>query len=331
MILRAALLGCGWMGSEFEPDASLGIATHAAAYTACADTQLVAVCDADPAQAERAGERWQVSARYTEAARLLAEAQPEIVSICTPDDTHHTLIRAALETPSVRGIFAEKPLALQSAQARELAELARARGVVLAVNYTRRYATAHAEVRRRIEGGEFGRIVTVGGFYTKGTLHNGTHWFDLARLLIGEVSRVTGFDLRGEFGSDPSLDAVLQFANGASGHLQAYEAAAGALFEMDILGTLGRVRVAEPTGEFATWRIAESRTYPGYRVFESSPPIPAQSRDTLLHAVEDVVRCVIDGSTPRSSAADGCAAVRIAEAVRESARSGQPISLAPDA
>lgn len=327
MILRAALLGCGWIGSEFRTDSAAGIYNHAAAYHACPETQLVAICDRDPVKLQQAGERWQVDARFSDGAELLAKTQPEIVSICTPDSTHYALIKAALETSSVRAILAEKPLALELSEAEELVALAKRRGIALAVNYSRRYSTGHAELRDRIRNGEFGRIVTVGGFYTKGTLHNGTHWFDLARLLIDEITEVSGFDFLREESADPTFDAVLRFAGGASGHLQAFDAQAGTLFEMDIVGTKGRVRIIEPAGRFAISRVIESETFPGYRVFGAEEVLPAHNSDTVLHAVEDLVRCVKEGGTPRCSGEDGVAAVRVGHAIRESVKTGKSISL----
>jgi predicted dehydrogenase len=327
MTLRAALLGCGWIGSEFRTDTPVGIYNHAAAYQACPDSELVAICDTDAEKLSRTGERWQVPARYTNLEELLVKSAPEVISICTPDAMHFEGVRAALSSPSVRGILAEKPLALEVEEAEELAKMAHSRGVALSVNYSRRYSVGHAELREWIRGGGVGRIVTVGGFYTKGTLHNGSHWFDLARWMVGEITEVSGFDMLGETGADPTLDAILRFENGAAGHLQAFDASAGTLFEMDILGTQGRVRVVEPAGQFATFHLNESRTFPGYRVFEPGDVWPARNSDTVLHAVEDLVACVKNGGVPRCSAEDGVAAVRVARAVRESARIGQPINL----
>jgi len=329
MVHRAALIGCGWIGSEFRND-SVGIASHAAAYTACADTKLVAVCDVDDLKANRAGERWNVSACYDDAARMLAEARADIVSICTPDATHYATARLALETPGVRAVLVEKPLALELPQAAELASLARARGIALAVNYTRRYLPEYAELRERICNGELGRIVAVAGLYSKGTIHNGTHWFDLARFFFGEVRCVRGFDLLGEATPDATLDAILEFGNGASGHLQAFDATAGALFEMDILGSAGRLRLCEPGPGVETYLLGESRTFPEFRVFERISASEMQNRDGLLHAVEDLVRCVQRGGVPKSAAEDGLAALRIALAVRESAQIGQPVVLPID-
>jgi predicted dehydrogenase len=145
--------------------------------------------------------------------------------------------------------------------------------------------------------------------------------------MVGEIAEVSGFNLQGEASADPTLDAILRFENGATGHLQAFDASAGTLFEMDILGTRGRVRVVEPAGQFAMFHLSESRTFPGYRVFEAGEIRPARNSDTVLHAVEDLVACVKNGGVPRCSAEDGLAAVRVARAVRDSARLGRPISL----
>jgi predicted dehydrogenase len=327
MILRAAIIGCGLIGTDFPDDTAVGIVTHAGAYRACQGTQLVALADSDAARLQRADERWGVAECYCDAQELFERAEPEIVSICTPDPTHYALVKVALNAPSVRAVLAEKPLAMTSEEAGELVRLAEARGVILAVNYSRRHSIGHRELTDRLRGGEWGSVMTVGGYYTKGTLHNGTHWFDLARMLVGEVASVTGFDMLREEGVDPTYDAVLRFENGAGGHLQSFSAAAGTLFEMDILGTKGRVRVIEPSGRFATSRIVESKTFAGYRVFEDEEVLPARNSNEILHAIEDLVDCVQSGRAPRCAGSDGVAAVRIGEAVRESVRSGCMIQL----
>src|SRR5205823_374868 len=80
--------------SAFADDpgfATAGVCTHAQAYAQCEATQLVAICDKDAAKLERCGQRWHVAARYRDAGRLLAEEQPQIVSVCTPDHTHYEL------------------------------------------------------------------------------------------------------------------------------------------------------------------------------------------------------------------------------------------------
>jgi predicted dehydrogenase len=325
---KAALVGCGKIGSAFADDPLIeGIYSHAAAYQACPETALVAVCDSDPAALARCGERWQVEKQYTDFRAMLAMERPEILSVCTPDDTHYEIIRTVLGTPGLRGVLAEKPLALHVSEAEELVSEAAARGVTLAVNFSRRYAPSHVRLREHLQAGKIGRIQALGGCYTKGTIHNGSHWFDLARFLVGEVVRVWGFDARKEGDDDPTLDAVLEFAGGVTGHLQACDANAFAIFEMDVIGTRGRVRLTDSGHQFETHMVADSPHYSGYRSLTPAEVVRGGFGDVALHAVADLVECVKTGARPRASATDGLAALRIAAAVRESARSGCAVSV----
>jgi len=328
MSFRAAVIGCGKIGSEFAVDPRMkSIHTHAGAYAACPKTALVAICDIDPVKLARCGERWNVAARYSDARELLEAEKPQIVSVCTPDNTHYELICAILETPGVRAILAEKPLAMSLEQANAIVDLANRSRVVLAVNYSRRYAKDYLSLKEMIRSGQIGKVQTIGGYYSKGTLHNGTHWFDLARFLIGEITRVWGFDTLKEGGDDPTFDAVLEFDDGINAHLQGCQAAAFSLFEMDLIGTHGRIRIVESGQAFEIYEVAESPYYSGYRVLVLTHRVEGGMQDVLLHAVEDIVHCLTTGSEPRCSGADGVAALDIGHAVRESARTKRPVTL----
>ena len=145
---RAAVIGCGRIGSELAADPKVqGISTHAGAYTACPQTRLVTVCDSLPERLTRCADRWGVAARYSDPLKMLSAEQPEIVSICTPDATHYELALAAMETESCRAILIEKPLAMSSAHGAELVQKARSCNITLAVNYTRRYARGFEQLR----------------------------------------------------------------------------------------------------------------------------------------------------------------------------------------
>ena len=331
MIYRAAIIGCGWIGSEFNADANApGVYSHAAAYAACPDTALVAVCDANPDRVARCGQRWHVAAQYHDADRLLAEQRPDLVSICTPDDTHYDLVRAAITAPGVRAVLAEKPLALTVDQAIDLAGLAQKNDILLAVNYSRRYADSHIRIQELLRAGGIGQVQTVNGFYTKGVLHNGTHWFDLARLLVGEVGRVWGVDVRKDGRPDPTLDVFLELQCGATAYLHGCNEKAFSVFEMDLLGTRGRIRITESGESIETYTVVDDTQYAGYRTLTLTNRTAAGLHNVLLHAVEDLVASVTRGRPPLCTAWDGVEALRIAAAARESARSGEIVTLTHD-
>lgn len=327
-MLRAALIGCGKIGSEFADDPLIqGVLSHAGAYAACETTELVAVCDANPDKAHRCGERWGVKARYTDVTALLAEQRPDIVSICTPDETHADMIVLALASPGIKAIFTEKPLAMTLAEAYWIEADAKERGVLLAINYSRRYSMGHMRLREQIQAGRLGAIQAVSGFYTKGTLHNGTHWYDLARFLVGNIVEVWARDALGESADDPTLDAYFRFDNGAAGFLHALNKEAFSLFEMDIVGTLGRARIVDSGHCFEISMAGESPYYSGYRTLLAAERESGHLEDVTLHAVEDLVSCLIDGGVPRCSVVDAIAALEVGFAMRKSALSGQVVTL----
>ncbi len=327
---RAALIGCGRIGSEFADDPAAepwGVITHAGAYTACRETQLVALCDSDPDRVDRCGRRWNVPARYLEPMRLLAKERPDIVSICTPDHTHFDLVREALLTDGVKAILAEKPLAMSVSQAEQLVLLARQRGVILAVNYSRRYADNHLRLREFLQKGGLGTIRLARGLYGKGTTHNGSHWFDLARFLMGDVVSVRAVNRLGEAGDDPTLDVHLQLTSGIVAVLLASPAEEFTIFEMELFGSRGRIRLLDSGNIVEYYRILENRPFAGYRCLALAERTVGGMRDTLLHAVEDLVHCLKSGSSPCCSGEDGVAALRIAAAAHESAGSDRPVNL----
>lgn len=325
---RAALIGCGRMGGGLPSDVQThGVQTHAAAYAACPDTTLVAVCDRDRRRATQCAQRWDGAAVFTDVARLMAEQRPEIVSICTPDSTHADVLETVLQANSVRAVLVEKPFTLDVPRAEALVARAEQQGTIVAVNYTRRYSPGHHQARKRIGNGGLGHVQNVSGLYTKGVVHNGTHWFDLARWLVGEIVEVRAFQLKQDESNDPSLDVRMTFEGGAVGYLQAVQVDAISVFEMDIVGTLGRLRLVDAGHRIEEFEISESPHYRGYDAYVRLTERDGGMADCLLRAVEDLVHCVVSRATPLCSGHDGLAALRVAKAAIQSAALESPVSL----
>jgi predicted dehydrogenase len=146
-------------------------------------------------------------------------------------------------------------------------------------------------------------------------------------MLVGMIVGVKGFDSRREVGEDPTLDAHLEFSNGASGFLHACDATMFSIFEMDIIGTNGRVYIKDFGHLIEVYRVTDSPYYSGYSSLALSETIRDGLKDTLLHAVTDMVRCLQTGQKPRCAGNEGIAAVKVAQAIRMSVVSGNDISL----
>src|SRR6476469_5986815 len=121
---RAAVIGCGKIGSELSVDPFLkgDVFTHAEAYTRCAKTELVALCDSDPAKLGVAAKLWGTGATYSSAADLVAKEKLDVLSICTPTATHGEVLRSVLDSSNPpRAILCEKPLGMTLAESEMMA------------------------------------------------------------------------------------------------------------------------------------------------------------------------------------------------------------------
>jgi predicted dehydrogenase len=302
--------------------------THAEAYYASEKTTLVALCDIDRSKLEDAGNRWTVSDLFEDAASMMAKAAPEIVSICTPTNTHLQIAQqlADSRTPP-KAILCEKPLASALADAERLVAMAEEKEIVLATIYMRRYAENFRALKKVLDSGELGKIQAVSGWYIGGAFHNGTHWFDMLRFLVGEVTAVHGLNMLGETGADPTLDVALWTEAGALATLRACDANKYTLFEMDIVAESGRVQIDDSGHSITVSRAAPSPRYTGYTELQPSGIDFGHRRNLMLNAVEDAVDAVTLGHAPACTGGDGVAALRIADAAARSVKHGRVIEL----
>jgi predicted dehydrogenase len=317
------------IGSGFADDPLLAgdVYTHAEAYVRSASTELVGVCDQDERVARACAERWGLGTGFTDVESLLDNVEPEIVSICTPDDTHSGIARQALKAPSVRAILCEKPLATSLEEGEELLEIARERGKMIAVAYVRRYASNVQAVRQLLQDGSLGRVTAVSGWYGKGLLHNGSHWFDLLRMLAGEVDWVEATDQLNEDGGDPSFDVTLGLASGLLATLRAADSSDYTLFEMDILTCGGRIAIRSSGHAIDVYRAKPSMRYSGYTELAPEPHQLGDMGNLMLHAVDDLADAMSSGRDPLCTGEDGLSALRIARAARYSAANGCRIEI----
>ncbi len=324
---RAAVVGCGLIGSRFQSDAArIGVYTHAGAYAACPRTELVALCDGDRPSLVEAGEQWKIARLHDSVDSLLAAERPEIVSICTPDANHAEMLAQVLAAPGVKAVVAEKPLALTATDARRVLALAEGRPVL--VNYFRRFTSNHRALKAALVSGALGRILKVQGVYTNGLFHNGTHWLDLVRWLVGEISGVQAHDSLGEPGPDPTLDLRLTFDGGAVGTLAAMPHAAYSIFELDLLCEAGRARLVDGGWIIETSRPGPSPRYSGYTVLGEAARLPGDLRDATLQGVANLVQHLDDARVPLAcSGQDGLQSLVIAEAARRSLAQRRPVAV----
>src|SRR5262245_18818731 len=102
-------------------------------FSGCAQTEVVAICDANPARLEAVGRSFSHLARVGSLDELLA-MRLDAVAIATPVSTHYPLAERCLNAGL--HVLVEKPLAASVVEARALLELAGRCRRVLMVDHT---------------------------------------------------------------------------------------------------------------------------------------------------------------------------------------------------
>lgn len=323
---RAGIVGCGRIGCGFDDEPGRGyVSTHAGAYAATPGVELVALADLDEDKLERYARKFQVPGRYQDYRRMLAAERLDVLSVCTWSDSHRDVVESAVEA-GVRTIFCEKPLAVGLKDAHAMVRRCAEAGVTLMVNHPRRFDRFHRDVASYVRSGGLGRLQQATCYYTAGVANTGSHLFDLLRLLFGEVDWVRGFFSSSSSPNpeDPNVDGWLAFDGGLLASVQACDLRSYTIFEINILGSEGRLRLTSHGFGAAFEEARESERFKGYReLYPASPPVdPEGPREFMLQAVSHLIECAGNGREPLSRGLDGLKALEIICALCESAEEG---------
>ena len=143
-----------------------------------------AVCDVVPANAEKVATAHGVKP-YADYRAMLAAEKPEVVVICTANDTHAPMTIEAARA-GARGVYCEKPMAMDMAGARAMVQACHECGAVLVVNHQRRLGPDLAHMRRMIESGALGEIRLIRAQCQGDILSDGTHAIDSVQWMTGD-------------------------------------------------------------------------------------------------------------------------------------------------
>ena len=158
-----------------------------------------------PEETQSGVTRYGLARGYASLEQLVADPDVDVVHVCTPNYLHYPHVKAALL--GGKHVICEKPLAVTSAESRELVALARQQDRAAAVNYNLRFFPLAHEAHSRVHAGDLGDVRLVHGRYLQdwllyptdwnwrlesdqgGTMRAvtdiGTHWFDMLTWITG--------------------------------------------------------------------------------------------------------------------------------------------------
>jgi predicted dehydrogenase len=327
---------------------------HVKGYQSHKRAEVVALADVDPNRLKAAATELGIARQYTDPLVMLRKENLDVVSVATPNKFHKPLTLAALEAGC--HVLCEKPMAMNAAEAREMADTAEKAKRRLMINFSYRFTEQSWALKGQVASGILGDIYFArtiwhrrrglpgfGGWFGKKDLAGGgplidlgVHRIDLALWLMGyprpvwvmggtydpiasELARKQGR----EFDVEDLAVAMVRFDNGAMLEIEASWAANIAereMMETRLFGTRGGL-VQRNLNEGYAYE-AELYTEREGCQFDMKlhPPVPG-CPSAYYHFIESILN-----NTPHvATAQEGLTVMELLDAIYASAAAGEPI------
>ena len=148
--IKVAIIGAGQIAQT----------THIPAFKSMENVEIVGVSDTYENVAGKVAKDFDIPFSCSSHLELLEKCNPDAVSVCVPNKFHYPIVMDALD----RGchVMCEKPPAISYSQAKEMADKAKSKGLILTYDFHFRHGTNVAILKDLIENGKMGQI-----YYTK--------------------------------------------------------------------------------------------------------------------------------------------------------------------
>lgn len=329
-MLRVGLLGAGRIGQVH----AVNIAGHMG-------SELVAVSDVNMDAAAALAAKFGAKAWSSD--EILADDSIDAVLVATSTDTHSDFIEAA--TAAGKAVLCEKPVDLSLARAKACLDKSAATGKPVMIGFNRRFDPNFASVKSASLAGEIGKsellsitsfdpapppvsyIKVSGGLFRDMMIHD----FDMANFLMGDLPktvRAVGSSIVdpaiGEAGDVDTAVVTLTYADGRIAVIKnSRRAVYGYDQRVELLGSDGLLSAAnmlENTVSKSTVAGVTSAK-PTYFFLERYMPAYAAEWDAFVTALAE-------GKPMPVTLEDGIAALAMAEAATESAKTGAAVEVA---
>jgi myo-inositol 2-dehydrogenase/D-chiro-inositol 1-dehydrogenase len=273
---------------------------------------------------------------------LLADPEIQAVFICSPTNTHATIIKEA--ALAGKDIFCEKPVSFSVEETEEALAVVEKAGVKLQIGFNRRYDPNFRKIQTLVKDGKIGQphilritsrdpeppgvdyVKASGGLFMDMMIHD----FDMARYIMGsEVVEVSAAGAVlvdpaiGEAGDIDTAIVTLKFANGALGVIDnSRQAVYGYDQRLEIFGDKGAAQANNNRATNVEVSTAEAVTKdnPLYFFLE-------RYTQAYIDEVLEFASAILENTEITCTGFDGLQAQRIAKAAKESLEKGVPVQL----
>ena len=291
----------------------------------------IVICDKDPRRLRKISERFPSCEKTLDAKDIFSDPDIDAIVIATSVSSHYPLAMEAMKAG--KHVFVEKPFAEDTKKAEEMVQFAEDNGLVTMVGHTFLYSPPVLKIKQILDSKELGDI----RFITSTRVNLGLHQKDVSVIwdlaphdvsmifywLDEEPNFVEAFGHEYVLKDIPDVAFInLGFPSGAIANVQVAWLAPSKIRKTVIVGSR-KMLIYDDTEPYEKIKIfdkgvdiLEPQTFGEYQLSYRTGDIVSPQIDSfepLQSEMEEFLRCVENGGTPRTSGRSGMGVVKVLE------------------
>lgn len=323
--MNIALVGIGKIGQR-----------HLNIWSQLDDVEVVGIVVRNEGKAKEIEEAFAIKT-YRNITELLQQQAVDAFDICTPPDTHLTLVQQAAEAG--KHIIISKPLAITGQEAEEIVRICERYQVQLLVGHTLRFFPEYANAQQQIQNGAIGRPGVIrmsrgvpypsrdSDWYTNDQRSGGlfvdlgVHEFEWILSTFGEVERVMARHIKKVENTKTPIEyglVMMRLVDGTVVHIELSWAETKYRASFELAGNKGMISYDHDEANPVNFDIHHEED-------RIDLPKSMLREDPYVRQLKHFQDCLKGKMDAIISPAHAVAAIQIAEAARKSAVEGQPV------
>lgn len=216
MKFSVVIIGLGNIGMLYDINLpkKKNILTHCNAFTQHPDFELIGAVEKNSELRSSFEAEYQLpSSADLESFISENNFSPDVFIIAIPTESHLSAINQIISISKPIGILCEKPLAYDLDEAIEINRLCKDNNIKLYINFMRRADPAILELKHRIHTNQIEAPYKLVAWYSKGLIHNGSHFIDLFNFFFGPPTSFKVVNPGLKKAKDAEPDFLLEFSS----------------------------------------------------------------------------------------------------------------------
>jgi predicted dehydrogenase len=317
-LYKANIIGLGNIAWKFQTNAASKSfpLTHAACFEANPKTTLVGGTSPDIEDRNKFQEYSNLPT-FGSAEEMIQQTKPDIVSICSPPESHYHDIQLCLKC-KVPMIWLEKPPLKTLQELDQCISLQKQSNSTVLVNYMRRYSNCYKSMKDLFLQNKLGQPQSIVFNYSQGLESNGIHLIDLLAFIL----------------DDPTQRPSIQIFSNPDSQNPSFTLSLGHEVDFIFLGTelpyhttdvtltceKGRASINAGGMEAKVELVTPNKTFPGF--FHLTPAKDnllgvGDVKDTLAVALDNLIHAYENNYSPGSNLKTARFATNVVESIRQ--------------